>query len=160
MRTIKAKPLTKEAFEPYGSYFDMLHPTGNNLGVFYHDHVLFPVSGSMPVGFSTLVSEKTEPMIIKASEYHNSTSEGMMPLDDDMILYVAPPSAKPVPELTEAFIVPKGTFVKINTGVWHLAPLPVKENEIHIMIVLPERIYFNDCTVIDYDEKDYMQIIL
>lgn len=160
MRTIKAKPLTKEGFEPYGSYFDMLNPKGNNLGAFYHDHVLFPVSGAMPVGFSTLVSEKAGPMIIKASEYHNSTSEGMMPMDDDMILYVAPPSNKQVPELTEAFIIPKGTFVMIRTGVWHLAPFPVNQSKIHIMIVLPERIYCNDCTVVDYKEKDYIEISL
>ncbi|NLL76806.1 MAG: DUF4867 family protein [Clostridiales bacterium] len=159
MRTIKAKQLTKEGFEPYGSYFDMLRPTGNNLGAFFHDHVLFPVSGDMPVGFSSLVSEKADPMIIKSSEYHNLTSEGMIPLDGDMILYVAPPSNKPVPELTEAFIVPKGTFVSIRTGVWHLAPFPVSENKIHIMIVLPERTYFNDCTVVDYKEEDYIQII-
>lgn len=159
MLKISAKKLSKEEFEPYGSYFDMLHPAGSNLGAFFHDHVLFPVSGSMPIGFSTLVSERISPMIIKSSEYHNSTGEGMMALDGDMILYVAPPSNKPVPELTEAFIVPKGTFVAIRTGVWHMAPFPLSENRIHIMIALPERTYFNDCTVIDYKEEDYIQII-
>ena len=48
----------------------------------------------------------------------------ILPLNDDMILHVAPASAgTPVPELTKAFIVPKGTLVKINTAIWHLAPL-------------------------------------
>lgn len=34
-----------------------------------------------------------------------------MALDDDVVLHVAPPSKEPVPELTEAFLIPKGTMV-------------------------------------------------
>ena len=96
---------------------------------------------------------------ITQAEYHTTTPEIILPINDDMILHVAPASAgTPVPELTKAFIVPKGTLVKINTAIWHLAPLPVHEEELQAMIILPECTYANDCTVVDYPEKDQFVI--
>ena len=81
------------------------------------------------------------------------------PLDDDMIIHVAPASAgAPVPELTRAFIVPKGTMVKINAAIWHLCPLPLNNEVLHAMIILPECTYANDCTVVDFEEKDWFKI--
>ena len=160
MRTIKAKPITIENFAPYGSFVDILNPTGSSLGNFYNDKVLYPVSGSMPVGFSPMIAEKPEEMIVTAAEYHNTTGEVMLPLDDDVVLHVAPPSKGPVPELTEAFIVPKGTLIRINTGVWHKGMLPLHQQMAHILIVLPERIYMNDCTIITYAEEDQIKIEL
>ena len=84
----------------------------------------------------------------------------MLPLDDDLVLHVAPASKEPVPELTEAFIVPKGTLIRINTGVWHKGMLPLHQQMAHILIVLPERIYMNDCTIITYAEEDQIKIEL
>lgn len=160
MRRIKAVPITKDNFAQYGSFDSILNPTGNHLGTFYPDKVLFPVSGDMPVAFSALESEKPEKMIVSAAEYHNTTGEGILALDDDVVIHVAPPSNKPVPELTEAFIVPQGTMVKLNTGVWHLAALPIHKDKVHVLIVLPERIYMNDCTVVEYEERDQIEIQL
>lgn len=157
MKTIQAKKLTREAFGEYGDFYDLVNPEGHNLGAFYHDHVLFPVSGSMPVGFSALEAVRGD-MVVTKAEYHNSTAEILLPLDGDVVLHVAPPSTAPVPELTEAFYVPKGTIVRINTGVWHLAPFPVKEDVVHLMVALPERIYFNDCTVVEYEPDQYITI--
>ena len=92
-------------------------------------------------------------MLITQVEYHTTTCEIIMPLNDDMILHVAPASAgTPVPELTEAFIVPKNTLVKINPAIWHLAPLPLNADELCAMIILPECTYANDCTVVDLTE--------
>ena len=81
-------------------------------------------------------------------------------LDGDVVIHVAPPSTAPVPELTEAFYVPKGTIVRMNTGVWHMAPFPVKEDLVHLMVALPERIYFNDCYVVEYEPDQYVEISL
>jgi len=69
---------------------------------------------------------------------HTTTWEGIVALDDDMIIHVAPASAgTPVPELTKAFLVPKGYMVKINAAIWHLCPLPVNNDVLHAMIILP-----------------------
>ena len=160
MRTLKAKPITAENFAAYGSFTNILEPAGSSLGHFYNDKVLLPVSGSMPIAFSPLVMDKPEKMIVSEVEYHDTTGEGILPLDDDVVMHVAPPSKDPVPELTEAFIVPKGTIVKINTGVWHMGVLPVNKDQVHVLIVLPERIYKNDCTVVSYAEEDQIELVL
>ena len=56
--------------------------------------------------------------------------------------------------------MPKGTLVKLNTGVWHLAALPVHNDVLHVMIVLPERVYANDCTVCDYPPDRQVEIVM
>lgn len=161
MRKIKAQPLTAEAFSKFGSFTNLLEPTGYAVGGgFYNDRVLFPTSGRLPVGFSSLVAKKADKMIVSSAEYHNYTGEAMLPLDDDCVMHFAPASNEPVPELTEAFIVPKGTMVKINTGVWHLGPMPINADVAHILIALPQRVYFNDCYPVNYDEKDQIEIEL
>ncbi len=160
MHKIKAKKITTENFSKFGSFTDILNPSGNHLGDFYNDQVNFPVSGNMPITFSPLICRKPEKMIVSTVEYHNYTGEGILPLDDDMILHVAPPTKEPVPELTEAFIVPKGTMIKINAGVWHYSAMPVHEAVFHVLIVLPERTYVNDCEVIEYKVEDQIEIEL
>ena len=160
MNKIKAKPITTELFVPYGSFTSILNPIGNHLGDFYNDQVVMPVSGYMPIAFSPLVIQKPEKMIVTAAEYHNTTGEGMVFMDDDAVIHVAPPSNHPVPELTEAFIVPKGTLVKLNTGVWHMGAFPVNRLDLHVLIILPERIYKNDCTVMEYTQEQQLEIEL
>ena len=150
MKTIKAKPLTAENFSYYGQFTDLLDPKGFSLGDFYHDRVKMNMAGNMNLAFSPLLVHKQDPMIVKQAEYHNTTQEGILCLDDDVVLHVAPPSKEPIPEETEAFIVPKGTLVCLNLGVWHLSAMPIHLETAHVLIVLPERIYMNDCIVVDY----------
>ena len=50
--------------------------------------------------------------------------------------------------------------MKLNIGVWHLAALPVNKKTARILIVLPERTYLTDCIVVEYDEKDHMELVL
>ena len=164
MRQIKAVPITAENFRPYGSFASMLNPTGNCFpgdATFYPDQVELNVQGGKPVTFSPLTVKKPERMIVSQAEYHNYTGECVFVIDDDAVIHVAPPSNKViVPEKTEAFIVPKGTLVKLNTGVWHLAALPVHNELLHVMIILPERVYANDCIVCDYPEDRQVEIVM
>ncbi|MCQ2437534.1 MAG: ureidoglycolate lyase [Clostridia bacterium] len=162
MRTIKAQPLTKEAFAPFGVYFDYMNPTGYGLQgaihTFYPDRIRDAYASH--VGFSAITVKKPEKMIIDAVEYHTTTTELIMPINDDMILHVAPASAgTPVPEHTCAFIVPKGTMVQLNAAIWHLAPLPANEAELHALIILPECCYANDCTVVPLSEDQQFEIV-
>lgn len=165
MRTIKAKPLTVEAFRPYGTFANMLNPAGNRFpgdgSAFYPDPVTLNIQGGKPVAFSPLTVDKPEKMIVKCSEYHDFTGEGIFFIDDDAVMHVAPPSNRNVvPEKTEAFIVPKGTLVRLDTGVWHLSPFPIHNDTLHLMIVMPERVYANDCKVCPFPEEDYFEIVL
>ena len=161
MKTIKVEKLTKEAFAPFGSYYDMINPEGYAL--IGEIHKFFPdrltAYHDREVAFSPILVKKPEVMKITQIEYHTTTSEIIMPLNDDMILHVAPPSAgKPLPEYTKAFLVPKNTIIKMNACVWHLAPLPANAPELCAMIVLPECTYMNDCIVVDL--KDDEQFVI
>jgi ureidoglycolate lyase len=160
MRTIKAQKLTVEGFRPFGDFCNFLQPEGHNLGDFFHDKLLDPMEKCTPFGFSPLIAHKREKMIITAAEYHNHTPEILVPLDSDIVIHVAPASNGIVPEKTQAFIVPKGTGVRLNTGVFHLCPFSIEKEEGHVLVALPERTYFNDCIVCDYEEKDYIEITL
>ncbi len=160
MKTIKAKPITVENFHAYGEFVDLMNPEGYALDDFYRDKLLMHTSGNMQMAFSPLIVRKSEKMIVTKAEYHNLTQEAVLCLDDDVVLHVAPAGKEPVPELTEAFIVPKGTMVRIHTGVWHLSAMPLNLDIAHVLIVLPERTYFNDCIVVDYPEDRQVEIEL
>ena len=160
MRKIKAQKLTVENFHPYGDFVDLLNPSGFHLGDFYRDQVMMILQGGMQMAFSPLVVHKPERMIVSQAEFHNTAQEAVLCLDDDTVMHVAPASKDPVPELTEAFIIPKGTLVRLHTGMWHLSLIPIHQETAHVLIVLPERIYNNDCMVVDYAPDQQMEIEL
>ena len=117
MKKIKVEQLSKQAFAPFGTYYDMANPDGyalrGELHAFYPDRLTAYHDGQ--VGFSPITVKKPDVMKVTQVEYHTTTCEIIMPLSDDMILHVAPPSAgKPLPELTKAFIVPKNTLIKLK----------------------------------------------
>ena len=157
MKQIKVQPLTRDEFAPFGEFYDMANPDGYPLcgaiHKFYPDRMTTTCTGRL--AFSPLVIRKPESMVITQQEYHTSTEELIFPVDDDMIIHVAEPSAGvPIPQHTKAFLVPKNTLVKMNACVWHLAPLPANCDELCAMIVLPECTYINDCIVIDLKEDE------
>jgi len=163
MRQVKAQPLTYEAFAPYGSFYNMKDPKG--YGLCGEIHQFFPdrltADSQHRVGYSPILVKKPERMIITQQEYHTTTWEMILPLDDDMILHVAPASAgKPVTEFAQAFIVPKHTLVKMNAAIWHLAPLPAYNDQLTAMIILPECTYANDCSVVDLIPEQQFEIVL
>lgn len=161
MREIKAKDITRENFAPYGVYYDMQKPEGyaleGELHRFFPDRI--SESYTTRVGFSPILVKKPQQMRIDAVEYHTTTPEMILPLNDDMIIHVAPASGSvPVLQYTEAFVVPRGTLVKIHAAIWHLAPMPVNKKELQAIIVLPECTYANDCTVVELKEADQFVI--
>ena len=163
MRKIKAEAITNENFAPFGQFYTMDAPKGyalcGELHRFFPDRLV--ADSNHRVGYSPILVKKPEKMIITQQEYHTTTWEMILPLNDDMILHCAPASAgTPVTEHAKAFIVPKNTLVKMNAAIWHLAPLPAAKEELAAMIILPECTYANDCTVVDLPEEQQFQIEL
>ena len=163
MRIVKAEAITNENFAPFGQFYTMDAPKGyalcGELHRFFPDRMV--ADSNHRVGYSPILVKKPEKMIITQQEYHTTTWEMLMPLDDDMIVHVAPASAgTPVGDLAKAFLVPKNTLVKMNAAIWHLAPLPATKDELAAMIILPECTYANDCTVVDLPEDQIFQIEL
>lgn len=157
MRKIKVQPLTHDAFAPFGDFYNMTSPEGyalqGDLHRFFPDRIA--ETYTTRVGFSPILVKKPAEMKITQVEYHTTTPEVIIPLNDDMIVHVGPASAGvPQPELTKAFLVPKGTLIKMKSAIWHLCPLPANVDELQAMIVLPECTYANDCTVVDLKEDE------
>jgi len=162
MLTIQAKPITHENFAPFGQFYTMAAPDGYALKGEIHQFFPDRLVADSPrrVGYSPIVVKKPERMIITQQEYHNTTWEMILPLDDDMILHCAPASAgTPVGHLSQAFLVPKGTLIKMNTAIWHLAPLPANKESLTAMIILPECTYGLDCTVVDLPPEQQFEIV-
>ena len=150
MRTVHIQPLTHEAFAPFGQFYPMEQPQGyalcGELHRFFPDRLI--------------LVKKPERMLITQQEYHTTTWEMILPMNDDMILHCAPASGgTPVTELAQAFLVPKHTLVKLNAAIWHLAPLPAQADELAAMIILPECTYANDCTVVDLTPEQKFEIV-
>ncbi len=162
MRQIHVEPLTNEAFAPFGQFYPMENPQGyalcGELHRFFPDRV--NADSNHRVGYSPILVKKPAKMVITQQEYHTTTWEMILPMNDDMILHVAPASAgTPVTELAKAFLVPKHTLVKMNAAIWHLAPLPANADELAAMIILPECTYANDCTVVDLTPEQQFEIV-
>lgn len=155
--------LTVEGFAKYGTYANMINPKACKLGAepieFFRDMVPLDLGGRTIASFSVCRVCK-RPFIVDTTEFHNSTAEGLLPLDSDVLIHVGPASGgseAPVEEF-EIFRVPKGTFVTLNPGVWHHAPFAYSAEAANVLIVLPTRAYAIDCEVVEIPEQDRVEI--
>lgn len=154
--------MTRDAFAPFGEFYDMANPDGYALcgaiHKFYPDRLTTTCAGRL--AFSPLVVKKPENTVITQQEYHNTTEELILPLDDDIIVHVAPASGGAVvTEHAKAFLVPKNTLIKLKAAIWHLAPLPATKDQVTALIILPECTYANDCTVVDLCADEQFEIV-
>lgn len=163
MKEISPKELSKETFSKYGSYYNMQSPKGICLGdsscKFFHDRVSMYLSSEI-VGFSVMQTEKKDG-IIDELEYHDHTCEALLPMDGDVYMQVAPASGKdavPYSQL-EVFRIPKGTLVTLRPGVWHAGAFCRDKNSVNILVVLPERCYGTDCTIVKLPEDQKVKIL-
>lgn len=164
MKERKVQPLSRDTFEKYGSFHSMVQMDSERLGPppveFYRDILQTDLHGCNP-GFSvTRISPR--PLVAEKFEYHSYTGEAFMPVDGDVIIHIAPAGKKePVPyEKTEVYLVPKGTMVSMRPGVWHAAPFAAGNEVVHVLVVLPERTYANDCEVVVFPEEEKIKIKL
>lgn len=163
MNTVKVEELSLEAFAPFGTYATLINPTSTKLGAppieFFRDALPLE-QGSHNPSFSTCRVE-ARALIIDVLEYHSRTGEGILPLDADVLVQVAPASGNghlPL-EAVRVFRVPQGTMLAIRPGVWHHAPF-VLTGAANVLIVLPERTYANDCTVVPIEESERLEIVV
>ena len=164
MHTAQVKELTLEAFLPFGYYANMIDPDTVKIGAppveFYRDMVQETLGSASIVSFSICRVEKRDP-VIKVSEYHSHCGEGILPLDNDVLIHVGPatPPSAPLPvQEMQVFRVPRGTMVVLRPGTWHDAPVTVNDDPANVLIVLPERTYANDCIVVVHEKEHEIAI--
>lgn len=163
MVTIQIEQLSFESFGEFGSFTDMMDPTGYHLSgpchKFFRDKILYSNNNATPVAFSALQVKKPENLIITSMEYHSYAAEVLMPLDGDVLLCLVPANGGSLSgEEAKAFLVPQGTMVALYTGVWHALPISQKEPHTNMMVVLPERTYHNDLHLADLDQPVVLQV--
>ena len=164
MRKTGIRRLTKERFEPYGSYASILDPGGPCFGeepvLFYRDMVQQNLGFATEVSYSACVVDQ-RPWVITNSEAHDYCHETILCLDGDYLMHVAPATVdKKIPsELIEVFLIPRGTLVNVRAGVWHQAGFPYQCDRVHILCVLPERTYQRDCFCFDLPEEDRIEVL-
>lgn len=150
MKTIKIQGLSEDAFRKFGQFADLIHPDafpkiGEGPGGFYRDMVELPFGGdTMPTVSVSEVYPGT--LEARALEFHSRTGEGMLPLDEDVIICFAPATFDahiPVQQV-EAFHVPRNTLIMIRPGVWHSPAIVPGNAPVHMLVLLPERTYAND----------------
>lgn len=157
MNKLKVKEMTLENFKKFGNFADMVNPVACKLGdepvEFFRDMIQLSFGQSNTGSFSVCRVMK-RPLKIDNIEFHTFAGEGVLPLDGDVLLCVAPATVNgDVPDdRIEVFKVPEGTIVTIYPGVWHSAPFAYGKDCVNVMIVLPERIYANDCSIVDIKE--------
>jgi ureidoglycolate lyase len=165
MKTVKVRKLDPIGFSAFGTYASLMNTTGEKIGKppieFYRDVIQQNMADGV-ASFSLCRVEKRD-MVIDVTEYHSGTSEGIMPLDSDILIHVGPatPPADSIPlDKIQVFRIPKGTMVVLRSGVWHHAPFAIDTDIANVLIVLPERTYANDCICFPLENKDKIRVEL
>ena len=168
MKTLKAQKLTNDSFRKYGVYQDLFNNEEMKArviteGSFYADLIAldFNRAGNLPT-ISMCHITKKEKNVVNFLEYHQYTCEGLLPLDDDVLIFVGIPGfGEMTVDKIECFYVPKGTFVKLNPLVVHGSQFPVHNNEAHVVCMLPGRTFKNDMVAkIITDEAEMGELVL
>jgi ureidoglycolate lyase len=163
MKTIRYQALNHEDFRPFGDFVNLIDPDTDKFGTppveFYRDMIPLQIGPYGVASFSICRVEK-RPNLVKAAEYHSVCQEGILPLDGDVAIHVAPASKGQIPlDKIKVFRVPQGTMVTLKAGVWHLAPYALDCDRVNVLIVLPERTYANDCKVAEIAAEDQVEIL-
>ena len=160
---LKVKELSLEAFAPYGTFANMIHPTTPKIGKepveFFRDMVRQDLGGAAMASFS-VCRVLPRPSVIDVTEFHTACGEVNLPLDGDVLIHVGPATPNGIVPLKkfEVFRVPQGTIISLHPGVWHHAPFSTTDKAVNTLVVLPERAYANDCTVYEVPKKDRLTV--
>ncbi|MBV6656597.1 MAG: ureidoglycolate lyase [Devosiaceae bacterium] len=130
MRRIVARPLTAEAFAPYG---DVLSAAGApdkliNEGLCwrYHDRAALDFGDGGRAGVSIFKAElRALPYTLTMVERHPEGSQAFVPMDAHPFLVTVAPDEGGEPGTPVAFLTHPGEAINFHRGTWHgvLTPL-------------------------------------
>lgn len=129
IRTIRTRPLTRDAFAPFGEVIDTAGDPDKliNQGLCgrYHDRATLDfVEGR--AGISLFKAEpRTLPLVLEMVERHPEGSQAFLPMGQDPFLVVVAPDEGGRPGTPLAFLTAPGQGVNYHRGTWHgvLCPL-------------------------------------
>ncbi|MGI9492958.1 MAG: ureidoglycolate lyase [Geminicoccaceae bacterium] len=129
MDVVRAEPLTRSAFLPFGDLLDVEGEPDKiiNQGLCgrWHDLAKLDVTDGR-VGISLFKAEpRSLPYRLDMMERHPDGSQAFLPMSQDPFLVVVAPDANGRPGSPRAFLTATGQGVNYHRGVWHgvLTPL-------------------------------------
>ncbi len=158
-KTVKIQKATADALHSYG---DFISSTGgepafdSEVFSFWNDLALGEFDGTESFGMVlTKTGEMTAPML----ERHLQTTETLVPLQEEIVLVLAKPSADPReddwPDLDTlaAFRIPTGTAVTLKKGTWHYIPLVPGKSPARTLVVFRQGTPAEDLEVRQLQEE-------
>lgn len=161
MKKIQVQPLSQQSFSKYGSFENLFAPQTMGVGV-GTDNAFFPdvLPLNMNQASACVCHVKRRDMIVNNYEFHNRGSEGIVCLDADIVIFAGFGFAPFLPPQFEAFLVPKGTIVKLKPGVLHGTQFPVDQDSAAVIVLLPERTFATDFVGGKLEGDDVLQLVL
>lgn len=140
MQTIKAMPLTKAAFAPFGDVIEMdgaQHFAINSGNCErYHDLAKLDVRGENARQIVSIFDANPYPLPLKLSmvERHPLGSQAFVPLNDSPFLVVVAPDGEVGPGTPLAFVTAPGQGVNYAAGTWHSVVTPIGDSQRYLVI--------------------------
>jgi ureidoglycolate lyase len=139
MSRIIARPLSAQAFAPYG---DVLSVEGEpdrliNQGLCgrYHDRAKLDVGPGGRAGISLFKAQlRTLPYALDMMERHPEGSQAFLPLDVHPFLVIVAPDEGGRPGKPQAFLTHTGEGINLHRGTWHGVLTPLAGNGLFAVV--------------------------
>lgn len=161
-RLLKPRPLTREAFAPFGDVIaaDGVTPRPINYGAAERYHDLAGID-CMGEGGRTIVSifrstPRAFPLTLRVMENHPLSSQAFIPLRGRPHLVVVAPAGPFAPAKLEAFLASGEQGVNYRRGIWHHFSLSLEATS--DFLVIDREGPGNNC--IEISLEDFAPIIL
>lgn len=120
MKTIKAMPITKESFAPFGRYINLMEIPARSSEDFIA-HSTPEILTDEPMNLGITICKAADQFDSVSMERHMLTEEPQFCGDGEMILTVAnsAPDGYPLEDDVRAFIMRPGDVAIVGKGIWH-----------------------------------------
>ncbi|MDR1929729.1 MAG: ureidoglycolate lyase [Treponema sp.] len=131
IKKIKACKVTEKNFAPFGQYISTKNrkaDSANKVFSFWNSLGAVKIKGETSICIVKTLPQKQ--MREDGMEHHKKTSEVLVAAGDMVVVAALSDDANPKfpdPAKVKAFVVPGGDAVIFSPGVWHHAPLALKE---------------------------------
>lgn len=165
MKQVLIQPLTTESFARYGTFQNLLdisdlEQKSVTSGGFFADVLSLDFGKRTLPTVSVCYVTKQPRNIVSFVEAHQETCEGLLPLDADIVIFVGAMGwGECSSDSLEAFLVPKGTFVKLNPLILHGKQYLLDAEQAHIACFLPMRTFRNDTLYKDLSESEQVELV-
>ena len=117
----------------------------------WKQQAMFSIKGETEVG---VLKIKKQDMVFDQLENHFKTATGIICLDVDCVIAVAPPSDDiPNVDTLKAYTIPQGQLFVLAEKCWHPATYPIDKDEITLLIIFQKDALDNDTVFEDISES-------